>query len=213
MRKRTLWLVPLLALGVGCATPPEVKQAMISLDQGYADNTKLMNQYGELVGTVNERFSQWNRYVLYRAKLDLALRWATTDPLGDTQDPKITDERYAEVSSLVLGDEVVKLVNEMRLKTLRARKKPSGDVVFVDGKVDITPLVQRIPGLVNAITASVDNAPPFKALDVSAFAAYERNVGALRKINGAIKQYLDIDVTVRPQDVKDIADAIREIQR
>jgi hypothetical protein len=213
MRTQTLCLVPLLTFAVGCATPPVVKQALVSLDQGYAENTKLMNQYGELVGTVNERFDQWYRYVQYRARLDLALRWATTDPLGDPQDPKVTDELYAQVSSQILGDDVVKVVNEMRLKSLRARKTPSGQVVFGDGKVDITTLVQRLPGLVNAITASIDKAPPLKALDRSAFGAYEKNVGALRKINATIKGYLDIDVTVAPQDVKEIADAIREIQR
>lgn len=213
MRTQTLCLVPLLAFAVGCATPPVVKQALVSLDQGYAENTKLMNQYGELVGTVNERFDQWYRYVQYRARLDLALRWATTDPLGDPQDPKVTDELYAQVSSQILGDDVVKVVNEMRLKSLRARKTPSGQVVFGDGKVDITTLVQRLPGLVNAITASIDKAPPLEALDRSAFGAYEKNVGALRKINATIKGYLDIDVTVAPQDVKEIADAIREIQR
>src|SRR5215475_1724374 len=115
-----------------------------------------MNQYGELVGTINERFDQWYRYVQYRTRLDLALRWATTDPRGDAQDPKVSDERYAEVSSQILGYDVVKVVNEMRLKTLPARKTPNGGVVFGDGKVDITTLVQRIPGLVNAITASID---------------------------------------------------------
>jgi hypothetical protein len=213
MRIQTLWLVPLLALAVGCATPPGVKQALISLDHGYAENAKLMNQYDELVGTVNERFGQWNRYVQYRAKLDLALRWATTDPLGDRGDPKVTDEELADASLTILGHDVLKAVNEMRLKGLRARKNPTGEVVFADGKVGITALVQRLPALVNAITASIDKAPPLARLDRSAFAAYERNVGALRNINVTIKRYLDIDVTVAPQDVKEIADAIREIQR
>lgn len=213
MRMQTLWLVPLLALAVGCATPPGVKQALISLDQGYAENTRLMNQYGELVGTVNERFGQWNNYVQYRSKLDLALRWATTDPRGDREDPKISDEELADVSVKVLGPDVLKAVNEMRLKPLRARKNPRGDVVFADGKVDITTLVQRLPGLVNAITASIDKAPTLVRLDRSAFAAYEKNVAALRNINVTIKRYLDIDVTVAPEDVREIADAIREIQR
>jgi hypothetical protein len=207
-----LWLVPLLALAVGCATPPGVKQALISLDQGYAENTKLMNQYGELVSTVNERFDQWYRYVQYRAKLDLALRWATTDP-RDTQDLNITDEAYAQTSAKILGGEVVKVVNGMRLRALRARKGAEGGVLFDDGKADITTLVQGIPGLVNAITDSIDQAPPLARLDRSAFAAYEKNVEALRNINVTIKRYLDIDVTVAPQDVKEIADAIREIQR
>ena len=212
MRLRALWLVPLLALGVGCVTPPAVKQALVSLDQGYADNTKLMNQYGELVGTVNERFDQWNRYVLYRSRLDLALRWATTDPRVP-KDSNVTDDEYIEASRLVLGADVVKIVNEMRLTRLSARAKPGGDVVFVAGAQNITTLVQNIPRLVNAVTASVDSSPLLQPLDRSAFAAYEKNVGALRKINGAVKRYLDIDVTVAPEDVKEIADAIREIQR
>ena len=209
MRLQALWLVPVLALGVGCATPPAVKQALVSLDQGYADNAKLMNQYSELVGTVNERFNQWNRYVLYRSKLDLALRWATTDPRG----AGVTDEEYTAGSLEGLGPEVVKVVNDMRLKNLGARKKTGGDVVFVEGTQNITTLVQSIPRLVNAVTASVDKSPLLQSPDRTAFDAYEKNVGALRKINGAIKQYLDIDVTVAPGDVKEIADAIRELQR
>ncbi len=88
-----------------------------------------------------------------------------------------------------------------------------GRRVFADGKVDITTLVQRLPGLVNAVTASIDKAPTLARLDRSAFAAYEKNVAALRNINVTIKRYLDIDVTVAPEDVREIADAIREIQR
>ena len=41
-------LAPILvALGllasIGCATPPEVKQALVAKDQAYAENARLMN--------------------------------------------------------------------------------------------------------------------------------------------------------------------------
>jgi hypothetical protein len=37
-------------------------------------------------------------------------------------------------------------------------------------------------------------------------------VAALRRINAMIKSYLDIDVTVKRTDVKELADAIRTLR-
>ena len=42
-------LVALSLVCLGCSTPPEVKQALIAKDQGYAENQRLMEQYRELV--------------------------------------------------------------------------------------------------------------------------------------------------------------------
>ena len=49
-------------------------------------------------------------------------------------------------------------------------------------------------------------------MDLSAFDHYTTNVAGLRRINSMIKQYLDIDVTVRREDVKELADAIKAVQ-
>ena len=53
--------ITLIASLVGCATPPEVKQALVSLDNGYADNLKMMQQYRELVAQINEREQTWSK--------------------------------------------------------------------------------------------------------------------------------------------------------
>ena len=36
-----------LLVCIGCATPPEVKQALVAKDQAYAENERLMQQYRE----------------------------------------------------------------------------------------------------------------------------------------------------------------------
>jgi hypothetical protein len=41
---------------------------------------------------------------------------------------------------------------------------------------------------------------------------YLGDLGVLRQLNAAEKSYLDIDVTVKGEDVKEIADAIRKLQ-
>ena len=70
----------LLGLLSGCATPPEVKQALVAKDQAYQQNAQLMDQYRELLENVNHRFSYWQKLIETRLKLSLALKWATTDP-------------------------------------------------------------------------------------------------------------------------------------
>ena len=218
MRFMRAFLVSVLLFAVGCATPPEVKQALVSLDRSYAENAKVMRQYGELVGTVSDRFDQLNRYVQYRAGLDLALLWATTNPPGKREagvDPAAADAAYAGASAAVLGKEVLAVVNEIRLAGLPGRRgdDPAGGAVFTQGSADMDQLVRRLPRLVNAVAASVDRAAHAAPRERAAFDAYAKNVEALRQINATVKRYLDIDVTVAPQDVREIADAIREIQR
>ncbi len=106
-------LASVLLAVTGCKTPPEVKQALVSLDQGYADNAKLMQQYHALSQSFKASHQYWTLYVRNRELLDLALRWATTDPEAP---PGVTKPRYAEMSRMLLGTNVVRLVNQYRLE-------------------------------------------------------------------------------------------------
>jgi hypothetical protein len=201
--------VATLAWLTGCATPPPVKQAVASLDTGYAENVKLVRQFRDLAQQNTLNFRQWTLYVQNRAYLDLALRWATTDP----RVPTIADADYTDASNERLGPRVVTLVNQLRLKDLPARAGSNG-AVFAAGTNDITHLVEGLPALVNAVRAQVlaANEPNFK-MDASAFDDYVTNVNALRRINALIQRYLDIDVTVRPADIKEIADSVRALAK
>jgi len=202
-------LAAALAFLAGCATPPPVKQAVASLDDGYAENLKLTTQFRDLAQQNTLRFKQWTLYVQNRAYLDLALRWATTDP----KVPTISDQDYTDESRDRLGARIIAVVNQLRLKDLPARGGTTGPV-FAAGTNDVTHLIEGLPALVNAVRAqvTVTNEPRFKT-DLSAFDEYNTNVAALRRINALVKRYLDIDVTVHPGDIKDIADSVRALAK
>ena len=210
MRAAHLGIVALSLVCIGCATPPEVKQALIAKDHAYVENERLMQQYRELVGNVTERHQQWYRYVQTRLKLNLALQWATTNP-------KLTDVGDAELATDdadLLGPEVMAVINEIRLKHLPERKGPTGQVVFQTGAGDMNTLLQKLPDLIGRVEQRVekDSKVP-SAVDLTAFNQYRTNVDALRRINAIIKQYLDIDVTVSRQDVQSIAESARTLRR
>lgn len=189
----------------GCATPPAIKQAVTSLDDGYGENLKLMRQYRQLVEKNTLRYQQWTVYVENRAYLNLALLWTTTNPSGGNDVVEEVGKR--------LGPKIIGLVNQNRLNGLPVRSDPNA-VVFQAGTNDMTHLVQALPALVNAVRDKVaaDYGPRFR-MDLRAFDDYEKNVSALRQINAVIKRYLDIDVTVRSEDVKDIAESIRDLTK
>ena len=201
-------LAALLGL-VGCATPVEVKQALVSLDQGYADNAKLMQQYHQLSEAFKTRHKLWTLYVKNRAQLDLALRWATTDP----QSPGVPAGEYAEECVAILGPEVIKLVNASRLAGLPPRTGASPTAIqFQRGTNTIDALIQTLPALANAVTRHT--AAEYDAVvkhDAKPFDDYDAKIAALRRLNDAIKRYLDIDVTVKPADIKEISDSIRTL--
>jgi hypothetical protein len=204
----------LVALGllasIGCATPPEVKQALVAKDQAYVENERLMQQYRELVGNVIARHHLWYRYVQTRLKLNLALQWATTNPkLTGVPDADLTKD-----DADLLGPEVIAVVNDMRLKQLPERKGPTGQTLFLAGTGDMTTLVQKLPELIARIEQRVaKDSQPSSTLDLTVFDQYRTNVEALRRINGVIKQYLDIDVTLPRSDVQSLADTLRTIRR
>lgn len=210
MKAAHIPIVALSLLCIGCATPPEVKQALIAKDQAYGENVRLMQQYRELVGNVTERHQQWYRYVQTRLKLNLALQWATTNPkLTD-----VGDVDLAKDDADLLGPEVIALINEIRLKSLPERKGPTGQVVFHAGVGDMNNLLQKLPELIGRVEQRVakDSQVP-SSVDLTAFDQYRTNVEALRQINAIIKQYLEIDVTLPRSEVQSIAEAVRTLRR
>ncbi len=210
MKLAPIFIVLALLVSVGCATPPEVKQALVAKDQAYVENERLMQQYRELVSNVTARHQLWYRYVQTRLKLNLALQWATTNPkLTGVADAELTKD-----DADLLGPEIIAVVNDMRLKQLPERKDHTGQAVFLAGTGDMTNLVQKIPELIARIEQRVAKDSQLSStLDLTAFDQYRTNVEALRRINGVIKQYLDIDVTLPQEDVQSLADALRTIRR
>lgn len=206
------YIVICLSFLVGCATPPEIKQAVVSLDDGYAENIKLMTQFGDLTEQNALRFKNWTLYIQNRAYLDMALLWVTTDPKPFS--PNVTGQQFTEEAAKRLGPKVINVVNELRLKNLRSHTGTDGIEVFRVGNKSMTELIEGLPALVNAVRAKVedDNKTHFD-VDMVAFKDYQKNVNALRRINNSVKQYLDIDITVRPEDIKDIADSVRTLSK
>lgn len=206
---RITGLLLCLALAA-CTTPPEVKQALAAKDQAYTENEQLMRQYRELVSNITTRHLQWYRYVQTRLKLDLALQWATTNP----RQAEVPDAALAEDDAALLGSEVMTVINTIRLKSLPERKGQNGQPVFAAGSGDMTNLVQHIPDLIARVEQRVDSdAKVPQSVDLTAFDQYRTNVEALRRINGLIKQYLDIDVTLSRNDTQSLADALRTVRR
>ncbi len=206
--KGTILLAVCLLAFAGCATPPPVKQALVDMDKGYAENAKMMQQYRTLVENVNERFHYWYRYTTQRLLLDLTLRSMTQDYWGN--DPVKVDD-----IATLLGNNLLGLVNELRLAGLSAAKGSNGTVTFAAGKQGNTAdkVAERLPEIVNRVVEKVDkDYAKVVNLDTSQFDAYQKNVSALRQVNGAIRRYLEIDVTVSPQDVSEIADSIRQLR-
>lgn len=210
MRMLRIVHILLFASLAACTTPPEVKQALAAKDQAYLENEQLMQQYRELVGNINSRHAQWFRYVQTRLKLDLALQWATTNPrLTDVPDATLADD-----DAEVLGADVLALINTMRLTSLPERKGSNGQPLFQAGSGDMSHLIQQIPELISRVeqrVASDSKAP--HAVDLTAFDQYRTNVEALRRINGIIKQYLDVDVTLGRSETQSLADALRTVRR
>lgn len=199
-----------LASLAACSTPPEVKQALAGKDHAYAENEQLMQQYRELVSHITTRHLQWYRYVQTRLKLDLALQWATTNPrVAD-----VPDAAMAEDDAATLGSDVLTLINAIRLKSLPERKGPTGQPLFAAGAGDMSNLVQQLPDLIARVEQHVAaGAQVPQTVDLTAFDRYRNNVEALRRINGLIKQYLDIDVTLSRSDTQSLADALRAVRR
>ena len=193
-----------------CTTPPEIKQALAAKDQAYAQNEQLMQQYRELVGNITTRHLQWYRFVQTRLKMDLALQWATTNPKRSD----VPDADLAQDDADLLGAKVIAVINEMRLKSLPERKGPNGQPIFQAGVGDMSNLIQRLPELITQIEQRVaTDSQASSAVDLTVFDRYRTNVAALRRINGMIKQCLDIDVTLNAGETQGLADGVRQVRR
>lgn len=210
MKAAHIVIVVLSLVSLGCATPPEVKQALIAKDQGYAENQRLMEHYRELVSQVTQRHQQWYRYLQTRLKLNLALQWATTNPAITN----VSEADLAKDDADLLGSEVIALINEIRLKNLSERKGPNGQPIFLAGVGDMNHLLQKLPELVSRVEHRVAKDSQVSSIvDLTAFDHYRANVEALRRINAVIKQYLDIDVTLSRDEVQSLADELRTLRR
>lgn len=200
---RPLLLIFLLfncLLFFGCATAPEVKQAVVSMDKGYDENLKMIEQYHQLVKNINTRYKLWYYYVQERAYLNRALKWSTTDPAPST----------AKVALKHLGEDVVKYINENRLDGLMA--VPEEFQIFSGGTKKIEDLIQGLPKLINKIQKKVkDDYKKQSPINYAGFEDYRKNVVALKEINAVIKRYLEIDVSVKGDDVREIADSIKKL--
>jgi len=171
-----------------------------------------MGQYRAVVVQANERYMLWYRYVQSRGLLNLAVKWSTTDPRASAS-PAVA-ARAVDIESGILGDELVKLVNGVRLKGLPAASGASGVVFRENANGTVAGLIEALPSIVNAVGRRVDAilAEQLPENDLSGFDAYATNVSALRQINSTIKAYLDIDITIKPQDLDEITQAIRSLR-
>lgn len=210
---RVSLIILVLGLLPGCATPPEVKEALRTKDQAYSDNVLLMNQYRELLENVDTRFEYWQRLIESRLKLSLALKWATTDP--GASDPMEKQQLLADEVAKQLGPDVMKLVNKIRLATLPARSGASTPDLFRKGNGTMTGVIQALPVLAATIDESVaaDYHETVKPLDATAYDDYRTNVAALRRLNGAVREYLEVDLTTDRRNVAELAEALRGLGR
>jgi hypothetical protein len=202
------WSVSFIVL-LGCATPVEIKQALAAKDQAYAENIKLMEQYRDLLVSIHMRHQQWSSYVFSRLTIDLALQWATGNPTVKG----VTDQELAKDDAGLLGPEIVQRINEVRLKGLPERKGPGPEdkVLFQAGHGKMEDLIAALPNLISLVEKKVMEGRVAQ-IDLAAYADYRANVGALRRINAMVKQYLDIDVTVKGEDLKQLADALKTLR-
>jgi hypothetical protein len=223
IRKRTSLIVFCLFALAGCATPAPIKEAVVDIDKGYAQNLTIMQQYRQLVVKFQERHRYWYLYVRQRLLLDLALRSTTQDywrskiEMVDGEEVGLTKEEYVDTTAKILGDDLRKVVNELRLRGLAAQKGSyKQGIMFEAGKPNNTTgkIVARLPEIVNLVTEKADkNYKGIVTGKTSHFDTYLTNVSALRQINATIKRYLDIDVTVAPEDLSEIANSIRQLQQ
>jgi hypothetical protein len=183
----------------GCATPLEIKQSTAALDKGYEANIALMQQYRDTIDSINQLHHSWSRYIRSRHLLNIAIQCATLEQKANAE--KLPSK------AAVLGPEIVEWINKHRLSGLQ-RQDP-----LADGNSNVNDLVQGLPALASLIRKKVDAAiaAQEKFRDLTPFDQYAKDVALLKNANGAVKEYLDIDVTVSKDDVESIAKAIEEL--
>lgn len=203
------------AVGIlgGCATPTPVKQALTSLDEAYSDNADLMRQYKEVVVQTNTRYQLWSRYVQSRGLMNLAVKWSTTNPAS-------ASKAAVDAEAAQLGAPLKEKVNAIRMTGLPPAHGEQG-VVFVGGSKDkdgrdktIEGVIEALPSLANLVNKRLDElaSARIKNNDLTAFDDYQTNLAALRQINATVKSYLDIDVTIKTEDFKELIKAVHDLR-
>jgi hypothetical protein len=106
------------------------------------------------------------------------------------------------------------LINKLRLNGLPERNSSDGAVAFAAGHGDMKKLVQAIPELIDVIQKKVEAEfkEANKATDYKPFDDYQTNLAGLRRINAIVEQYLDIDVTIKPEDLKQLVDTAKQLR-
>jgi hypothetical protein len=224
-------LLLLLLLATGCTTPPEIKQALIAKDQAYANNARLMEIHRGLLVNIDTRYWYWYRYAKKLALLNAALKWTTTYPLPPTEasddaflstylrelvakETRGKEPTSKEIFESAKSDPLIRLINKLRLNGLPERKTSDGAVAFTAGHGDMKKLVQAIPELIDVIQKKVEAEfkEANKATDYKPFDDYQTNLAGLRRINAIVEQYLDIDVTIKPEDLKQLVDTAKQLR-
>jgi len=192
-------LLPCALLGcVACATPNEVKQATSALDQQYDDNAALIAKYRDTLEAMNQLEQSWSRYVRTRTYLNMSLTCATQQ----IDNPKTLQGYQTKLDGPLLA-----WVNAHRLSGLASQDK------LAEGHEKVSQIVQGLPQLVALIRSKIAAEQAEKAgrRDLSVYDEYAQRVAVLKNANGAVKSYLDVDVTVSKDDVQAIAEAIQKL--
>lgn len=213
--------VAVLCCLAGCATPANVKQALVAKDEAYKQNAELMRQYARLADSYEERARVWFVHTQTRLKLLSAISWITSTPQAPPKPPDMSSQKWQELlahrwnaHAEVLGEQMVKQLNSLRFSGLPA----AGD--FKAGtstpKGDMTRLLQSVPTLARLATEKAEAewaASLGQRSGPSPFDEYVADVGSLRQLNKAVRAYLEIDIGPSDEDVREIAAAIRELNK
>jgi hypothetical protein len=197
MRGRLLGTLAFLFFA-GCATPVEIKQATTLLDEAYGENIALVGKYRDTVESINQLHQSWARYIKTRLLLGIAISSSTTDP---------SSAAAAGTLNGLLGADILAWVNAHRLNGLSAQGP------LVAGSSRMSTLVEGLPSLVSLVQKQVDGtiAANEKFADLTPFDVYAKKAMVLKKANLAVRDYLDVDVTVSKEDVQSIAEAIHQL--
>ena len=200
----------LFLLAAGCVTPAPIKEATVALDDGYKNNLKMMRQYDTLVRQINERHELLWKSTKRRSLLKLAVEAATIDTSSDDDE---LDRLVADEILEQLGPELVSRINDVRLRGLPERKGSGGIVILraADNTHDLNGVLSAIPQIVAEIERRLES--DYSSLvenDRTGFSDYKTNVWALRRINATIQRYLEIDITMAPDDVDLLASITRQ---
>ncbi|HWE03032.1 MAG TPA: hypothetical protein VG326_11545 [Tepidisphaeraceae bacterium] len=212
----------------GCATPQPIRQALLDKDDAYAKNVQLAGQYRALTEQADTRLRIWYIYIQSRITLSAAMKWITTDPRPPIG---VSPQNDVDLNQRMLFDnQLVATINELRLTNLPERRGTeypgASTAIFKAGtKKSLDDLIQAAPELArlsrefaatrfDELTKSAPspgNSVSTKPSESDAYAKYIAAVGALRQLNAAERAYLNIDVTVKSDDIKSLIESVKAL--